>query len=319
MTLLSRPYLVYPLALLCISSTSSASEEAFQSIQLAVTQQSQDFDFSDSTTSLNVWGMSGQYQYGQGPWNFILGYQQGDAADGGSNTERRYSLDFERQGYSAFVEYYFESIWLALGYAQSEDKTTYSYISQDRNNNSEEPTNSDFKDNNQVNYDSFTLESGYSYYTESGQFNIALGLTKQEVDENLRNTEFERINGELKAEPPTSYNINESGILSSLSLGYGHLINISETLRLSLNLGLRREVTLSGEGRIQETSRFQGASNNSPETSSDLQAISQTASTSQQGRISLQHPRASLSLSVDKLSDQSFSNAYFSAGVSWNF
>ena len=318
MTLLSRLYLVYPLALLCISNTSSASEEAFQSIQLGVTQQSQEFDFSDSTTSLNVWGMNGQYQYGQGPWNFILGYHQGDASDEDSNTERRYNLDFERQGYSAFVEYYFESIWLALGYANSEDKTGYSYDTIDRNNNNDNDE-LHYRDNNQVNYDSVTLESGYSYYTESGQFNIALGLTKQEVDENIRYTELKRVNGDLKADPPTSYNINENGILSSLSLGYGHLIHISETLRLALNLGLRREVTLSGEGRIQETSRFQGQPNNGPATSSDLQAISQTASTSQQGRISLQHPRVSLSLSVDKLSDQSFSNAYFSAGVSLNF
>jgi len=315
MTLLSRPYLIYPLALLCMSSTSSASDEPFQSIQLGLTQQSQQFDFNDSTTSLNVWGKSGQYQYGQGPWNLIFAYQKGDASDSDSNTERRYNLDFETSGYSVFIEYYFESIWLALGYADNEDKTTYSYNTQDRNNNA--PLH--YRDNSQVNYGSLTLESGYSYYTQLGQFNFTLGLTKQEVYESIRYTEFESVNNELRVTDQTDYNINEDGILSSLALGYGHFFTISETLRLALNLGLRREVTLSGEGRIQESSRFQGRPNTNQETSSDLQAISQTASTSQQGQISLQHPRASLSLSVDKLSDQSLSNAYFSAAVSWNF
>ena len=315
MTLISRPSLVFPLALLCISGAAMANDGPYQSIQLGITQQSQEFDFNDSTTSLNVWGMSGQYQYGQGPWNFILAYQQGDASDSDSNAERRYNLEFESLGYSAFIEYYFESVWLALGYADNEDKTTYSYNTQDRNNN----TPLHYRDNSQVNYGSLTLESGYSYYTESGQFNVTLGLTKQEVDEFIRYTEFENINNELRVKDQTDYNINEDGILSSLALGYGHFFTISKTLRLALNLGLRREVTLSGEGRIQESSRFQGRPNTNQETSSDLQAISQTASTSQQGQVSLQHPRASLSLSVDKLSDQSFSNAYFSAGISWNF
>ena len=315
MTLLSRPSLVFPLALLCISGAAMANDSPYQSIQLGITQQSQEFDFNDSTTSLNVWGMSGQYQYGQGPWNFILAYHQGDASDSDSdsddNSEQRYNLEFETLGYSAFVEYYFESIWLALGYAQSEDETIFNY-----HNDSE---SQHYRDNNQVNYDSITVESGYSYYTESGQFNIAMGLIKQEVDENIRYTQFENKNNRLEVAGVTNYNINEDGILTSLSLGYGHFFNINEALRLAFNLGLRREVTLSGEGRIQESSRFQGPPNNNPETSSDLQAISQTASTSQQGQISLQHLRGSLSLSVDKLSDQPFSSAYFSAGVSLNF
>ena len=287
MTLFSRLSLVSPLALLCISGATMANEEAFQSIQLGVTQQSQEFDFNDSTTSLNVWGMSGQYQYGQGPWNLILGYQQGNA----SNSEQNYDLDFETQGYSTFVEYYFETTWLALGYAKSEDKTAYVL---DRNNGP------DARHLNQVNYDSFSLESGYSYYTESGQINTTQGLIKQEVDDFTSRTDFADSDGELQ--------VNEDGILISFALSYGHFFAISDRLRLALNLGLRREITLSGESRIPRSGRAQEQSSNQ-----------QTASTSQQGQISLQSPRGSLSLGVDKLTDQSFSDGYFSAGVSWNF
>ncbi len=269
MTLFSRLPLVSPLALLCISAIATANEGPYQTIQLGV-------------------------QYGQGPWNFILGYQQGDANDSDDNGERRYNLEFESQSYSAFLEYYFESVWLALGYASGEDKTTYNIEDLNRNNVPEA------QHLNQVNYDSLTLESGYSYYTESGQVNTSLGLTKQEVDEFTSRTNFVSGNGDLQ--------VKENSILSSFALSYSHFFAVTDSWQLALNLGLRREITLSGESRIPRSGRFQ-------ENSSDLQA----ASTSQQGQISLQHSRGSLSLSVNKYSDQSFSDAYFSAGVSLNF
>ena len=267
--------------------------EVFQSIQLGITQQSQLFELNDdnnSDTRLNVWGSSAQYQIGKGPWNLIADYHQADAS---SNNNQRDELDFQTQSVGLFVEYYLENTWLALGYSNSEDTTDY-------------PLNN----YTQISYQSFILESGYIHDTQSGQFSATWGLTQQYVKED---SEF-NSSGQV-----TAYQIDEEGILTSLTISYGRFFPLSDALQVAINAGLRREITLSGDGRIQQSTRQGGPGSTQTPTSEDLQSTSQSASTSQQAQISLQHLKGSISLSIDKLSDQSFSNSYFSAGLRFNF
>ncbi len=314
MTLFLRLYVITCTALLSGYALADDNNDIYQSIQLGITQQSQLFEFNDtssSSTRLNVWGSRIQYQVGKGPWNLIMDYHQGDASDEDTHSIEPYSLDFETKSYGAFIEYNLENIWLAMGFNNSEDATNYRVDTSDQN---------EFKDDNQINYQSITLESGYIHYTQSGQFSAALGLSQQQVKEKQYTETNSGNNGQASASQIDEYTINEDGILTSLTLSYGHFFPLSQSFQLALNAGLRREITLSGDGRIQQPSRnLDGPNSNQSSSDEELQSTSQSASTSQQAHISLQHKRGSISLNLDKLSDQSFAHSYFSAALSIYF
>ncbi len=294
MTLFLRSCTVIAAALISGHVLADENNAIYQSIQVGITQQSQLFEFSDdnnSDTRLNVWGNSVQYQIGKGPWNLIADYHQADARN--TSNQQRYELDFQTQSVGLFVEYYLENTWLALGYSGSEDTTDYN-----------------LNKYNQITYQSFIIESGYIHYTQSGQLAATWGVTRQYVEED---TEFNN-NGQ-----PTTLQIDEDGILTSLTISYGHFFPLSDALKVAINAGVRREITLSGDGRIQQSTRQGGPGSTQTSTSEELQSTSQSASTSQQAQVSLQHLKGSISLSVDKLTDQSFTDSYFSASLRFNF
>ena len=310
MTQLLPPCIAISAALLSSLTLANDNNAIYQSIQLGVTQQSQLFEFNDNNntdTRINVWGTRAQYQVGKGPWNIIMDYHQADASDSEANNQHSYELDFETKSVGLFIEYYLEKFWFATGYSNSNDTTDYLFDNTDGplpNNQKEH-----FSDYSEVKYQSITLESGYIHYTQSGQWAATWGLTQQEVEEDIRYNNLRN-----NTTPVSNSQINEEGVLTNLTVSYGHFLPISDTLQLALNAGLRREITIRGDGRIQQSTR-QG----SPAISEDLQSTSQSASTSQQAQASLQHSKGSISLSVDKLSDQSFPHSYFSAALSVYF
>ena len=308
MTQFLHPYVAICTALLSSYALADDNNDIYQSIQLGVTQQSQLFEFNDtsnSSTRLRVWGSRAQYQIGKGPWNLIVDYHQGEASDNDSNNTQSYTLDFETKSYSGFIEYYLENIWLAIGFNNSEDTTNYRFNT-DRSLPDNEQDN--FRDFSQVVYRSTTFEGGYIHYTQSGQFAVTGGISQQQVEEEIQHTELINNNGQ-----PSLSKIDEDGILTSLNLSYGHFFPLSQSVQLALNAGLRRDITLSGDGRIQQSSRNQTPS------SEEMKSTSQSASTSQQAQVSLQHQQGNISLNVDKLSDQSFAHSYFSAALSIYF
>jgi hypothetical protein len=263
----------------------------YQSIQVGITQQNQLFEYNDADNTegrLRVWGQRAQYQVGKGPWILIMDYHQAQASN--SSNLARYQLDFKSKSAGVFIEYYLEHLWLALGYNQSKETTEYN-----SNNKS------------QIDYQNYSLESGYIHYTQSGQWAATWGLTQQYVED------------ETSGDQISNSQMDENGILTNLTVSYGHFYPLSENFQLALNAGLRREFTLSGDGRIQQSTRNQGPSNNNQAQPEDLQSTTQSASTSQQAQISLQHKKGSISLNVDKLSDQSFANSYFGASISAYF
>ena len=308
-------------ALFSSLTLADGNNATYQSFQLGITQQSQLFEFNDTDnadTRLNVWGKRAQYQVGKGPWNLIMDYHEADASDSDGNNQQGYQLDFKTQSAGIFVEYALENIWLAIGYADSEDTTEY------RVNSVEETSNNNqsklFLDDSQVNYQNFILEGSYVHYTDAGQFTATWGLTKQLVEEEIQYREFNKNTGQLSLQETTDYQIDEDGVLTNLTLSYGRLFALGEAFKLALKAGVRREITLSGDGRIQQTSRGQGGPNNNQTPNADeLQSTSLSASTSHQAQLSLLHPSGSISLSVDKLSDQTFAHSYFSAALSVYF
>lgn len=299
MTLFLRPYAVIAATLFTGFASADDGNAVYQSIQVGITQQNQLFEYNDADNTegrLRVWGQRAQYQVGKGPWNLIMDYHQASATS--TSNSRQFKLDFQTQSAGLFVEYYLKNLWFALGYNASEETTEYNA-----------------GNDSQVNYQNYTVESGYIHYTQSGQWAATWGFTQQYVEEDIRHTETD--DGQVSQ--INNDQIDENGILTNLTISYGHFFPLSDTLQVAMNLGLRREFTLSGDGRIQQTTRQSGPGSNSTSTSEDLQSTSQSASTSQQAQISLQHLKGSISLSVDKLSDQSFANSYFGAAIAVHF
>ncbi len=287
-----------------------AQADSYQSANLALTQQSQTFSYESGDKSLNLQGYRVLYQYGINDWRFSVDYN--DASD--EEESRRvagnpqYGLQYETSGINAFAEYNWPSSWLALGISKSQDETQYHF------NNQLQRTST--SSNTQVDYDNLTLDTGFIYATQQGQWILSGSLIKQFINE--RSHYHSKINGNDNDEVTR---VNENGLLTSMGLSYGHYFNFSQYWELYISGGLRRQITLTGEGRTTTHYRTPLQNNlaSNQTSSSELQSISQSASTSQQIHVSFLHNKGSISFDVDKLSSQSTSQAYFSAGFGVNF
>ncbi len=301
-----------PACLMCMIGINGAAlahgdDEPFQALHFALTQQKQSFEYDEVNPSLNVQGYRVSYQVGSGPWRFGVDYNQAqdDKAASRPNGGREYYLASDYSGVNIFSEYSWSqdwnSYWLAVGYGISQSEHHYRYFN--LNKKVEEEKDS------QVDYQSATLDSGYLYGTQSGQWVVSGNLTRQFTEDknHYLNTDSVPVGGKT----------NESGWLAGLGIHYGHYVSITQDWELYLNAGLYRQLVLAGEARTHSPRRDQLSI--AQQDQSESQELSQTASTSQQVQISLLHKQGSIGFNVDKLDGQAMSEAYYSLGVTVNF
>ncbi len=293
-----------------MASALHAQQNSTHSVNVGYTQQSQTFSYSAGDTSLTLQGYSLLYQYGINDWRISVDYNL--ASDAKANNpaqgEPQYGLQFETSGVNLFAEYNWPSSWLAVGLGKSQDDSRYVFNDPDPN-----PINRiHSRSETLVDYRSLTLDSGYIYTLTNGQWIVSGNLIQQIVQE--KSHYFHDENG-TKDDQVT--NLNENGTLASIGLIYGHYFTLNEYWQLYVSAGLRRQVTVAGNGRTTTHYRTPLQTNlaNNQVTSSELESISQSASTTHQLQFSAYHNKGSISFDVSKLDNQSLSEAYFSVGV----
>lgn len=302
-----RPLL--PACLLSVIGLNGAAlahgdDDPFQTLNFALTQQKQSFEYDTGEYSLNVQGYRISYQVGSGPWRFGADYNQAqdDKTASRPNGNREYYLASNNYGMNVFSEYSWSqgwnSYWLAVGYGISQSEHHYRYYS----------LNKEEKDS-QVDYQNATLDGGYLFGTQSGQWVLSGGLTRQ-LTEDISHYVHQ-------PSPPIDEKTNESGWLASLGIHYGHYVTLNEAWELYLNAGLYRQLVLAGEAQIHSPRRDQFSVTQQDQSQS--QTLSQTASTSQQVQVSLLHKQGSIGLNVDRLDGQTMEEAYYSLGFTVNF
>ncbi len=284
-----------------------AESDIYQSINLALTQQSQSFDFESADRSLDLQGFRLGYQYGIDQWRFGVDYN--GASDSRelsrSLNNAGFSLTSENSGIGFFAEYNWDNSWLGLGYGDSHTEHHYGFFNGSDKREIEDSI---------VDYSSATLDGGYLFATDSGQWILSASLIHQLIKEeshyvyNVPNPELDQNLDSI---------IDETGLLAGMGLHYGHYFPINNDWQLYLNAGLYRQVVLEGEARTQPSRKSQPIRLQSEDTLS--QDASQSASTSQQLQFSLLHNQGNLNFNVDKLSNQKISEAYYSVGFGVNF
>ena len=308
---MKAPLLPFVCLLALLFNPVYAAQDSYQSLNLAITQQSQTFSYESVDKTLNLQGYRVLYQYGINDWRFSVDYNNASDEEESRRVagSPQYGLLYETSGINVFAEYNWPTSWLALGISKSRDETQYYFNKQLQHIGSQ----------TQVDYDNLTLDTGFIYATQQGQWIISSSLVKQFINETSHYRK--RIDDNEPDNIDEVTLVNENGLLASMGLSYGHYFNFSEYWELYISGGLRRQITLTGEGRTTTHYRTPLQSNlaSNQTSSSELQSISQSASTSQQLHVSFLHNKGSISIDVDKLSSQSMSEAYFSAGFGVNF
>jgi len=297
------------LPIACLLATLSVAahteSDSYQSVNLALTQQSQTLFYESRDKTLKLQGYRVTYQYGIDNWRFNVDYSNARDEDElhRSNGNPIYNLKYDTSAINLFAEYNWSRSWLLLGVSQGQDETKLHY------NGLQQIIDTHAL----VNYDSLTVGTGITYPTQNGQWILSGNLDKQFVNE--KNTDIVNVGNLQGSEALTQ--VNESGVLASIGLNYGHYFPFTERWECYLSAGIHRQITLSGEGRT--TTQYHTPRQNNFTTSSELQDTSQSASTSQQLQFSLLHNQGNINFNVDKLSDQNISEAYYSAGFGINF
>jgi hypothetical protein len=298
-----------------------AQENSYHVSNVAYTQQSQTFSYSEGDVNLNLQGYGLLYQYGIGDWRISVDYDSAsdDNASNASQGNPQYELQYETSGMNVFAEYNWPQSWLAVGVGQRQDDTRYHYREAANNTRNRSTTRND----TQVDYTSLTLDSGYIHALAQGQWIVSGNLIQQYVEEQshyIYNTGENQPNSTTPPNPDNQDEVtllDENGTLASMGLSYGHYVNLSETWQLYLSAGIRRQITITGNTRT--TTRFRNPQRNNQASNSELESISQSASTTHQLQISAYHNKGSISFNVNNLNGQSISKAYFSVGVGINF
>ncbi len=284
-----------------------AQQDSTHLVNVGYTQQSQTFSYSTGDTSLTLQGYSLLYQYGINDWRISVDYNlASDAkANNAQQGEPQYGLQFETSGVNLFAEYNWPSSWLAVGIGKSQDDSRYQFNDPDPN-----PVNRiNTRSETLVDYRSLTLDSGYIYVLSNGQWIVSGSLIQQLVEEK---SHYHHEENGTKDDQVT--NLNENGTLASMGLTYGHYFALNEHWQLYLSAGLRRQITIAGNGRTTTHYRtpLQNNQAGTQVTSSELESISQSASTTHQLQFSAYHNKGSISFDVSKLHHQALSEAYIS-------
>ena len=283
-----------------------AESDSYQSVNLALTQQSQTLFYESRDKTLKLQGYRVTYQYGIDNWRFNVDYSTARDEDEQHrlNGNPIYNLQYDTSSINLVAEYNWSRSWLLLGVSQGQDETQLHY------NGLQQIIDTHAL----VDYDSLTVGTGLTYPTQNGQWILSGNLDKQFVNE--KNTDsVNNVGNPQEAEAVTQ--VNESGVLASIGLSYGHYFPFTERWECYLSAGIHRQITLSGEGRT--TTQYHTPRQSNFTTSSELQDTSQSASTSQQLQMSLLHYQGNINFTLDKLSDQKISEAYYSAGFGINF
>ena len=297
------------LPIVCLLATLSVAahteSDSYQSVNLALTQQSQTLSYESRDKTLKLQGYRVTYQYGIDNWRFNVDYSTARDEDEQHrlNGNPIYNLQYDTSSINLVAEYNWSRSWLLLGVSQGQDETQLHF------NGLQQIIDTHAL----VKYDSLTVGTGLTYPTQNGQWILSGNLDKQFVNE--KNTDIVNVGNLQESEAVTQ--VNESGVLASIGLSYGHYFPFTERWECYLSAGIHRQITLSGEGRT--TTQYHTPRQNSFTTSSELQDTSQSASTSQQLQMSLLHYQGNINLTLDKLSDQNISEAYYSAGFGINF
>ncbi len=271
--------------------------------------------YSNADINLNLQGYSLLYQYGIDDWRISVDYNS--AGDSKVNTalqgEPQYGLQFETSGVNLFVEYNWPNSWLAVGLGKSQDDTRYHFHEPDPI----QTNRLNIRNDTQVDYKSLTLDSGYIYMSAQGQWIVSGNLIQQSVEEQNHYIYKDNDSAEQESNTDEVTRLNENGTLASMGLSYGHYLSLSDSWQLYLSAGLRRQVTIAGNGRT--TTHFRAPPNSNQAgnqvSSSELESISQSASTTHQLQIAAYHEKGSISFDVSNLNNQSLSEAYYSVGI----
>lgn len=305
MKLVHKSHILLPIFLI---SSPLASADSYHSVQMALTQQNQLFEFNAGNKTLNLQGYRLGYRYSINNWRFSVDYNRSEDED--TSTRPKYSLSFENSGYSFFAEYNWQNIWLALGYSLSQDKTGFSFKLP---NAGEGPVEGGF--DLDVYYQNIVLDTGYLHTIGSGLWTLSGSLTRQILEEEKQAYSIQTGSSILQS----NTQIDENAWMASMGINYSHYFQISKSWELSLAAGLNHQFTLEGEGQLQQTSIRRTAISTNQNTTTEVITENQSSSTSNQLQVSLLHDRGNINFDVDKLTDQSIDDAYFSIGVGVNF
>lgn len=289
------------------------SNSAIHSLSLSQTQYRENFEFENSTQSLNVNGPSFQYSYGQEHYSVGLNYQKADDHKQSLSQvlERQFALMLETEGYGVFAQFYLGQSWLGISVQKSTEFNEYNFSNEDVL----------IKNKNEIETQSFSVDAGYGWYFENSQFSVSGQLSQQANQQKTLYVESRDILNVRTANPETS-NLNEDALLGSVTLDYGFftdLVFINPDLQLATNVNITRITSLSGNAHIQQNTYYRLPNSNISQSSAESTVENQQDSTRYGVQVSLQGMQNSMTFSLDNEEGQDMADAYFSISLGTQF
>lgn len=293
--------------------SSDNMDNGIHSISLSQIQYREDFEFENSTQSLNITGPSFQYSYGQEHYGVGFNYQKADDHQQNLSQalERQFALMLETEGYGVFAQFYLGQAWLGISVQKSAEFNEYHFSNRDVL----------IKNQNEIKTDSLSVDGGYGWYFDTSQLSLSGQLSQQSNQQKSVYVESRDLLTLRNASQDTS-NIKEDALLASITLDYGVFIDlafINPDLQLVTNINISRITSLSGNAHIQQNTRYSLPNINPSQNTDALTVENQQDSTRYGVQVSLQSIQNSMSFSVDNEEGQDLADAYFSISIGTQF
>ena len=305
-------------AAVCHADTSSGSEISIDpdsepaspvysghSLMLGGSRFRQQLNFEQRDLELVISGRSLQYQYFSGDW--ILGGSL--AQTSGDDTESgklAYQLEVDGQAVNLFSErtlgqFGSGTTWFGVAVAAGRDEQSYN--ANRSGGSGKVSVKSRFR--------SISLDAGYSYPLESSRLSVSGGLTQQWFydEKNARVSRSDEPTVEQRE------NSDEQALLAAVSAGFEKFWLLNADTELAAFAGLRYQYTLGGDGRIQQSQLRHGARGVQQRQRNETFNQENDSLAATNLRLSVFYRQLNLTLEVDKVSDESFADAYYTAGV----
>lgn len=271
--------------------------------------QHQNYDISGETLRLPVKVPSFTYNLSGGPWAINASISEGEASDSEleSGAPLRYSLKYEQKGKSLFIDYNFDDAWLSTGYSIMKQYQAYWASANGIRTLSD----------NKLDIESIVIESGFGWYFDASQILASLGLTYQTINDQYQLSQT--LTGDLNINEINSDEIKETALLGDFNLRYQYYLPASDSSHWLLGAGYRYSKSVNGSAQISQTTRVRLAGTNVLSEDDKLFVESDSESSSLQIQTGLILDYGSLDILVDKLVDDSWSNAFIEAGITLYF